>query len=220
MSAIEPFSTSPSSDDFVTQNQELASLTTDFVATSDEAHPAEPQNKSSLLRFVFDVLETLIISLILFAGVNLISARIRVEGFSMEPTFHNGELVIVNKLAYSFSSPQRGDVVIFHYPRNPKEEFIKRIIGLPGEQISVRDGKVYVEGQKLEEAYIASPPDYQFETIVPEGELFVLGDNRNNSSDSHSWGSLPIDMIVGKATFIYWPPPNIGVVEHFTVQEK
>ncbi len=202
--------------------EEMSSAQIEAPSAADEANleVSEAQRKEGLMRFIFDVLETLVISLVLFAGVNLISARIRVEGFSMEPTFHNGELVIVNKLAYRFSLPERGDVVIFHYPRNPKEEFIKRVIGLPGEQISVRNGKVFINGQELEEPYIASPPNYTLEAIVPEGTVYVLGDNRNNSSDSHNWGSLPLDMIIGKAVFVYWPPSNIGLVKHYDIQVK
>jgi len=215
LNTSDPLSSSPTT-------KEMSSAQTEVQLVPDETivEVSDAQRKEGLMRFFFDVLETLVISLLLFAGVNLISARIRVEGFSMEPTFHNGELVIVNKLAYRFSLPQRGDVVIFHYPRNPQEEFIKRVIGLPGEQISVRNGKVFINGQELEEPYITSPPNYTLEAIVPDGTVYVLGDNRNNSSDSHNWGSLPLDMIIGKAVFVYWPPSNIGVVKHYDLQVK
>lgn len=214
MSTSDPLPSLSASEGLHSPPEELAAL------DEAESSSSEAQHKEGLMRFVFDVLETLVISLILFAAVNLVSARIRVEGFSMEPTFHNGELVIVNKLAYRFSPPQRGDVVIFHYPRNPKEEFIKRVIGLPGEQLSIREGKVFIDGRELEEPYIAAPPQYTVETIVPEGTVYVLGDNRNNSSDSHNWGSLPLDMIIGKAVFVYWPPSHIGVVKHYEVHFK
>ena len=161
-------------------------------------------------RFFLDILETLFISLVLFFGINLLSARIRVEGSSMEPTLHHGEFLIVSKLAYKLGHPQIGDVVVFHFPGNPKEEFIKRVVGLPDDQVEITAGEVVVNGQILDEPYIAAPPLYEGDWSVPEGTLFVLGDNRNNSDDSHRWGPVAIDQVVGKAVFIYWPPVEWG----------
>jgi signal peptidase I len=169
---------------------------------------------SAIWRFLLDVLETVILSALLFAGINAVSARIRVDGYSMEPTLHNGEFVIVNKMAYKFSDPQHGDVIVFHYPRDPEQEYIKRIVGLPGDQVQIRDGQVYVNDQLINEPYIAAAPKYQSEWFVPEGAFFVLGDNRNNSSDSHNWGPVPLEYVVGKALFVYWPPESWGVIAH------
>ena len=169
--------------------------------------------RPGFLRFLLDVVETLILSVILFAAINAVSARIRVDGASMEPTLRSGEFVIVNKLAYMLRKPQVGDVIVFHYPRDPSQEYIKRVIGLPGDQISVREGQVYVNEQPLEEDYIAASPVYEYDQNVPEEALFVLGDNRNNSSDSHNWGSVPLDYVVGKALFVYWPPTEWGALE-------
>jgi signal peptidase I len=166
------------------------------------------------LRFVIDVLETLILSVILFAAINTVSARIRVDGSSMEPTLHSGEFVIVNKLSYKFSEPMIGDVIVFHFPRDPEQEYIKRVIGLPGERVEIRDGDVYVNDRPLEEDYIAADPAYDIISEVPEDSLFVLGDNRNNSSDSHNWGPVPLDFVVGKAVFVYWPPTEWGFIDH------
>ncbi|HZD56817.1 MAG TPA: signal peptidase I [Anaerolineales bacterium] len=175
----------------------------------------EPEEKrSGFLRFVMDVLETLILSVILFAGINAISARIRVDGSSMEPSLHSGEFVIVSKLSYKIGSPHIGDVIVFHFPRDPEQEYIKRVIGLPGDHVEVKNGSVYVNGQRLDENYIAADPAYNITRDVPEDALFVLGDNRNNSSDSHNWGPVPLDFVVGKAIFVYWPPTNWGVIEH------
>ncbi len=176
------------------------------------------KGKNGFIRFVVDVFETLILSLILFYAINAISARIRVDGFSMEPTLQSGEFVIVNKIAYNagnfiVSEPARGDIVVFHYPRSPDQEYIKRIIGLPGDEIVVRDGEVYVNGVQLDEPYIKAPPTYAGTWQVPEESLFVLGDNRNNSSDSHNWNWLPMEMVIGKAVFIYWPPTEWGIIE-------
>lgn len=170
--------------------------------------------KSSARRFLIDVVETLILSVLLFAAINAVSARIRVDGYSMEPNLHSGEFVIVNKLAYKFGSPQIGDVIVFHFPRDTKQEYIKRVIGLPGDKVVISNKQVMVNGQVLDEPYIAAQPIYQGNWIVPEDSLFVLGDNRNNSSDSHNWGMVPLSNVVGKAFFIYWPPTEWGLVEH------
>jgi len=177
--------------------------------------PATTEEKGSAIwRFLLDVLETVVLSALLFAGINAVSARIRVDGYSMEPTLHNGEFVIVNKMAYRLGNPQHGDVIVFHYPRDPEQEYIKRIVGLPGDRVQVRDGQVYVNDQLINEPYIAAAPKYQSEWSVPENALFVLGDNRNNSSDSHNWGPVPMEYVVGKALFIYWPPEAWGTIEH------
>lgn len=187
------------------------------IAENAGVEAENPSARQGIRKFLLDIGETLLLSFILFGVVNFVSARIRVEGYSMEPTFHDGELVIVNKLAYRFSNPQRGDVIIFYYPNDPKEEFIKRIIGLPGDEVIIKDGRVAVNGESLVEPYIADNPAYSLEQVVPKDTLFVLGDNRNNSSDSHNWGPLPINLVVGKAVFIYWPPQNVTVVAHAPV---
>lgn len=177
--------------------------------------PVEPTEQGShWLRNLLDIVETLVIALVLFAGINAVSARIRVDGHSMEPTLFTGEFVIVNKLAYKLGSIKIGDVIVFHPPNNPTEEYIKRVIGLPGDHVVVKDGKVLINDQILEEPYINATPGYDTDTIVGENMLYVLGDNRNNSSDSHSWGTVPVDNIIGKAVVIYWPPQNWGLINH------
>ncbi len=180
--------------------------------------PTEPAPTSekglSLGRFLIDLLETLVLSVLLFIAINAVSARIRVDGFSMEPTLESGEFVVVNKLAYRLSEPARGDIVVFRYPYDPQQEYIKRIIGLPGDTIEIANGVVSVNGESLDEPYIAAAPAYQTTLTIPEGSVFVLGDNRNNSSDSHNWGALPVEYLVGKALIIYWPPTQWGLVAH------
>lgn len=193
--------------------QKLEQFHTETVSEPYE----EKQKKSGVFRFLLDVVETLILSVILFAAINTVSARIRVDGASMEPTLETGEFVIVNKLAYLYGKPQIGDVIVFHFPRDPEQEYIKRIIGLPGDRVAVRDGQVIVNGQQLEENYIAATPVYEASWDVPSDSLFVLGDNRNNSSDSHSWGPVPLENVVGKAVFVYWPPTEWGLVSHASV---
>lgn len=164
------------------------------------------------LKGLLDILETLVIAVGLFAGIDTVSARIRVDGHSMEPTFVTGELLIVNKMAYKLGSIKTGDVIVFHPPNSPTEEYIKRVIGLPGDHVVIKNGKVIVNDQILEEPYIKAPPNYELDIIVDPDGLFVLGDNRNNSNDSHSWGSVPLGNIVGKAEVVYWPPKNWGVI--------
>ncbi|MES0360160.1 MAG: signal peptidase I [Anaerolineales bacterium] len=187
----------------------LEQFHTETIAESQDSE----EKRSGFGRFVIDIVETLILSVVLFAAINGVSARIRVDGASMEPTLQSGEFVIVNKLAYWFGDPSIGDVIVFHFPRDPDQEYIKRIIGLPGDQVEIKDGSVFVNGQVLSEDYIAASPVYQVSTEVPEDSLFVLGDNRNNSSDSHNWGPVPLDYVIGKATFIYWPPTEWGVLD-------
>lgn len=171
------------------------------------------KRNSKVLRFFIDIFETVVLSVLLFAAINAISARIRVDGHSMEPTLQSGEFVIVNKLAYKFSNPQPGDVIVFHYPRDPEQEYIKRVIGLPGTQVRIADGQVLINNQPMDEPYIAAPPHYQSEWEVPQDSLFVLGDNRNNSSDSHNWGPVPLDYVIGKALIVYWPPEKWGLID-------
>jgi signal peptidase I len=182
-----------------------------------ETLPEETPSKEKsggIGRFILDIVETLLFAAILVIGINFVSARIRVDGFSMEPTLHTGEFVIINKLAYKLGEPGRGDVIVFRYPFDPQQEYIKRVIGLPGDVVKIEGGSVFINGNKLDESYIAAPPQYQNQITVPEDSLFVLGDNRNNSSDSHNWGPVPRDFVIGKALFVYWPPEQWGLVQN------
>jgi len=182
------------------------------LETETEGEEPKPGQQSSFFRFLVDVLETLVLSVLLFLGINAISARIRVDGSSMEPSLHSGEFVIVNRLAYKFGEPEHGDVVVFHFPGDPDQEYIKRIIGLPGDRVRVMEGAVYVNDQAIDEPYIAALPKYQGSWTVPGDGIFVLGDNRNNSSDSHNFGPVPMENLIGEAFFIYWPPTNWGTI--------
>ena len=189
----------------------------DHFHTETISEPQETEEKrSGFMRFVIDVAETLILSIVLFAAINAVSARIRVDGASMEPTLQSGEFVIVNKLAYLFGEPTTGDVIVFHFPRDPDQEYIKRIIGLPGDRVEIKNGEVYVNDRVLDEDYIAASPVYEDILEVPGDSLIVLGDNRNNSSDSHNWGPVPLDHVIGKAMFVYWPPTEWGVLDQPT----
>ena len=177
------------------------------------------EKEGSVLRFFLDLLETIALSVVLFLGINALTARVMVDGFSMRPTLENGEYVLVNKMSYRSELPEYGDVVVFHFPVDPAQDFIKRIIALPGDDINIIDGQVRVNGHVLNESYIAAAPQYVGNWHVPEEQVFVLGDNRNNSSDSHSWGAVPLENLIGKAIFAYWPPPEWKVLEHVRIYQ-
>lgn len=175
---------------------------------------AQPGKEQDWRRAVLDIIETLVLAVILYFGINAVSARVRVDGFSMNPTLQNGEYILVNRLAYKTGVPERGDIIVFRFPSDEGQDLIKRVIGLPGETVHIGDGIVTINGIRLEEPYIAQTPLYQGEWVVPEGYLFVLGDNRNDSRDSHQWGLLPIENVIGKSVVIYWPPEEWKVINH------
>lgn len=183
------------------------------LASAPEA-TSSPSLIKRLARFLLDVFEVLLLSVILLAIINAVSARIRVNGSSMVPTLQDGQYILINKMAYRWSEYAHGDVIVFYFPLDPTEEYIKRVIGLPGDRIRIEAGVVYVNDTALAEEYIAAPPHYHGEWQVPEGNVFVLGDNRNNSSDSHNWGMVPEDHIIGKALLVYWPLEKISWVTH------
>jgi signal peptidase I len=169
-----------------------------------------------------EILATLLIALVIFLGVQTTLESRVVEGFSMEPSLH-GKLpdqspnrLLVTKTAYWFGDPQRGDVIIFDSPVDPNRTLVKRVIALPGEEVEIKDGQVYItdinsDTFPLDEPYIMQEPcerDCNLSKQVPDDHYFVLGDNRNSSSDSRSWGTLPEENIIGKAWLIYWPLSN------------
>ena len=144
---------------------------------------------------------------------------VRVEGYSMMPRVANNERLVINKFIYHFTSVNRGDVVVFHYPLNPYISFIKRVIGLPGDRIEVRQKKVFVNGKPLSEPYVqylqpfvTDEPtrDVLKEIVVPPGDYFVMGDNRDDSYDSRFWGFVRENKILGKAEIIYWSWNNVS----------
>jgi signal peptidase I len=174
--------------------------------------PETPKKTTySIGRFFLELLETVVLAVILYFGIDAIIARVRVENISMKPTLVPGEFLMVNKLAYKIGKPKYGDIVVFHY--DPTEDFIKRIIGLPGDTVEVKNGVVYVNQQAFTEPYIAETPNYTGTWIVPAESLFVLGDNRNNSSDSHVWGFVSMKEVIGKAIVIYWPLKDARLIK-------
>ncbi len=167
-----------------------------------------------------DVLETLVLAVVIFVLVNTVTGRYEVQSISMEPTLHEGQYLIVSKVAYWLHPPQRGDIVVLDPPDGRSViPYIKRVVGLPGEHVQVHDGRVWVNGIALNEPYVSGPPLYQEDIVLGLDEFLVLGDNRNNSSDSHVWGVLPRDNIVGKTVFRYWPPEKWGIIPHYAFPE-
>jgi signal peptidase I len=163
-----------------------------------------------------EVVETLLLAGFLFLVINGLTARVRVDGPSMEPSFYDRDRIVVSKVSYLLGDIARGDVIVFPAPVTPDEDYIKRVIGLPGDHIRINGGYVFVNEVPLDEPYIQAPPlTTMTEIIVPDDSVFVMGDNRNVSSDSRAWGSLPIEDIIGKAVFVYWPLEAIRIIEHY-----
>lgn len=170
-----------------------------LLETPDEQKP----QRNSTFRLFLEVLQTLALAVVLYFLIDLVVARVRVENISMLPTLQPGEFVLVNKMAYQFGDFDRGDIVVFHY--SEQEDYIKRVIGLPGDQIEINNGEVRVNDRLLAEPYISAAPQYNGSWEVPPDNLFVLGDNRNQSSDSHRWGFINEESVVGEAMVVYWP---------------
>ena len=184
------------------------------LEAAPSASPATQTRRSHLLR---EIVETVLLTAAIFLVVNAATGRFRIEGTSMEPNLHNGEYVLIDKVSYLLHPPERGDVVVFTPPTNENKDYIKRVIGLPGDIVEIRGGQVYVNGFALDEPYLISPTNSSDQVIhVEEGRYFVLGDNRNNSSDSRSFGSITPQSIVGRAWLVYWPPSDWSTVPHHT----
>ena len=183
------------------------------ASTADNVSPAltaSPAKRSHLLR---EIVETVLLTALIFVVVNTLTGRFRIEGQSMEPNLHDGEYVLIDKLSYALHLPERGDVIVFIRPN--ERDFIKRIIGVPGDTVEIRAGQVMVNGKVLDEPYLNQPTRTDMPArLVEEGRYFVLGDNRNNSSDSRSFGSIATQDIVGRAWLVYWPPSDWGIVPH------
>ncbi len=166
-------------------------------------------------RQIFDVLQVVIFAFIFSWGIRATVADARVVPTgSMLPTIQLQDRLVVDKISYKFSEVNRGDVVVFRPPSNVDQsgtDWVKRVIGLPGEKVEIRDGKVFINEQELTEPYELEKPNYTYDPIiVPEGSYFVLGDNRNHSKDSHYWGVLSNQNIVGKVFIRYWPLDGFG----------
>jgi len=176
---------------------------------------------SSIGAFVLEILQTIVISLLIFFIIYVFIAQpFQVKGDSMLNNYHDGEYLLVSKLSYRFGNPKEGDVIVFEYPNSPQYDYIKRIIATPEKTVSVKQGKVYLDGFPLEEPYLSPDITTLGKAFLKEGvnytlsdnEYFVMGDNRERSSDSRTWGVLPKKNIIGKAVFRYWPLSKIGIL--------
>lgn len=215
---------------------------------SDDPSPstALPDRSGPGVRsIVRELLETAIFILLVFLIVRGVVQNFKIEGQSMEPNLHSGQYILVNKIVYfhfdmnaplrllpgyadltprvvyPFTMPNRGDVVVFEYPRDFSKDYIKRVIALPGETVEIRDGLVYVNGELVDEPYLqGAPTSCRVEdacargpVTVRPGTIFVMGDNRSNSSDSREWNELPLDRVIGRAWVSYWPQDQWGVID-------
>ncbi len=183
------------------------------TVTEKQALPRPHINRFSVLRDIFD----LIIWIgIVYALVNLSSVRFVVQGPSMEPTFHDNQYLIISRVNYLVGAPQRGDVIVFHYPNNTAEDYIKRVIGLPGDVVEIREALVYVNDLLVNEPYINEPCTQSrcrdAVIILSDDEYYVMGDNRNRSRDSRDFGPINREHIIGKVLIRYWPPTDWGLI--------
>ena len=180
----------------------------------------------AIVKFFYDFLEPIVLILSVLMAIYLFVLQpFEVSGGSMIPNFHDGEYVLADKISYKFTTPKRGDVVIIVAPYNHDEDYIKRVVGLPGESVTVVEGKVYVNFEELKEDYASAVTTiWDVEAVlqeakdytIPSGKYLVMGDNRPHSFDGRNFGAVPLDMIVGKAVFRIWPPRDFGIIPKIT----
>lgn len=186
------------------------------------------EEKATFWSVIVDIIETVVVAAAIFVVVYLFLLQPhQVKGDSMNPNFHDSEYILTDKISYRFTSPSRGDVIIFKAPTDPDVDFIKRVIALPGEKVKITDGKIVIYNSQNPNGFVLNEP-YQIngptsggkeapqntEVTVGKDEYFVLGDNRVESFDSRSWGMLPKKNIIGKAWLRYWPLPKFGFIPH------
>jgi len=201
-----------------------SATTTPQAATTSTAIFARPELK--LHGFGREIIETIILIGAIYALVNLATVRFIVEGPSMQPNFHTGQVLVVSRVNYLLGNPQRGDIVVFNPPDVGPDEppYIKRVIGIPGDHVEIRDTLVYVNGVQLNEPYINEPctkgscPDKDW-TLGPN-EYIMMGDNRNHSRDSRAFNTVTRERIIGQAFIRYWPPSDWGIVSHIAFPDS
>ncbi len=179
--------------------------------------PTAPGKWEIIRSILREVIETIVLAVVLIFLIQLVIRNFRVDGHSMEPNLQHGQYLVVDKISYKLPfdirPPRRGDVIVFVPPNYPDKDFVKRIIGLPGDKVEIRNGDAYVNGKLLPNTFNARlDHSSKAPLTVPEGELYVMGDNRGNSNDSRNWGTLDIDHVVGKAWLSYWPPKSWGLI--------
>jgi signal peptidase I len=198
-------------DDFTVSDSRVNSPSAVAAESSHDA-PTAPHKPSGFVLWFRDLLIAAAASVFI---VLFLYQPVRVEGISMLPRLEDRDRLFINKFVYHFTAIERGDVVVFHYPRDPEKSYIKRVIALPGDTLSIDRGRVYVNGKLLREPYV--PQEYRDsrsleETVVPADSYFMMGDHRSISSDSRDFGPVDRSLIYGKAVFVYWPAHDVGVV--------
>ena len=185
----------------------------DYRRPSEAEPPSGSSSLNSIKSWGRDIFLAFVIAIFI---VVFVVQPVKVEGTSMQPVLMDQERIFVNRFIYQFKDVSRGDVVVFRYPNDVKKSFIKRVLAVPGDEIEIRAGMVYLNGKRLDEPYV--PPEFLDKrsyprTIVPPGKYFVLGDHRNSSNDSRNWGFVEKKLIYGKAFLCYWPITHFGFVE-------
>lgn len=207
-------------------------------AAADLSREVAAPQRPRIAPWLTELIQTVLLTLVIFVAVRSVIQNFQIDGPSMQPTLRSGQYLLVTKLAYLrlegtplqmaqraglyqddgeraylFGPPQHGDIIVFQEPVPPYIDLVKRVIAVPGDQIQIDSGRVYVNGVQLKEEYVRSIPSYSLPLQrVPPGQFFVLGDNRPVSSDSHLWGFVPEGNIIGKAWIRYWPPEQWGVL--------
>jgi signal peptidase I len=214
----------------------LAPGATGIAQTDEDARRSAARERANQGKsLIWEVAQTVLLTVAIFLAVRMLVQNFRVEGASMDPTLKSGQFLLINKIGYLrvdgtplemvvpikpgsdlnyvFGGPARGDIIVFHSPGQADKDYIKRIIGLPGDTVQIRNGQVIVNGAEIDEPYIKHQARYDWEKkTIPRDSFFVLGDNRPNSSDSHVFGTISAESIVGRAWLSYWPPNLWGVV--------
>jgi len=183
--------------------------------TEEDRAPQQPSTVRGRVKWLREALETILPAILIAILINLFLAQpTRVHGQSMEPNLHSDQRLVVEKVSYRLHGPRRGDVVVFSVLQQSEELLIKRVVGLPGERVEIRNGKVYIDGTPLDEPYLDQETRGHFEpTVVPPLHVFVLGDNRSFSNDSRAFDAVPIKNILGRAWLSYWPPEDLGLFD-------
>jgi len=207
---------SPSEQEVDEDKESLAGNKEDEEYGEDTDQETPPQShRTGFKAILFDILETLLLTIVIYAVLSTFIGRFKVLSVSMEPNLYEGQYLLISKQTHKIWPLKRGGVVVFRFPRNPNKNYVKRIIGLPGEKVELCDGKLYINDEFSPEPWIAGQTGGTFRPRqIGEDEYFVMGDNRNNSSDSRAWGAVSNQHIIGKALFCYWPPEHWGPIQH------
>lgn len=198
------------------QNDHQQPLNDNFLTLDGEV----PQPEGKLKHFfkqlghgLWEIIKIFALAILLYFLIDAAIGRDKVQNISMKPTLQPGDMMLVDKIIYRFNSPKFQEIIVFKNPQNLAEGYVKRIIGVPGDVIEVKEGQLFRNGNLIKEPYVRAPMFYSGRWDVPANKVFVLGDNRNQSFDSHSWGMLDQDLIIGKVFFVYWPFAHIQTIE-------